>query len=1498
MTRSRPGGPARLPESGSGAELTPLEIADALWLWAQVGRGEPPAPAVVADGLGPPAPDRADAGEPARAGRRPHSRPPATGAGDATGPDGPAAADPAGPQAGGRPPDGGELAAEWAEPAGRVVVARPAGGRLGRELAQPALPVAADLRALRRALRPLRRLVDSAREETLDEEATAERLVQEPFWLPAFRPVPERLWEIVLVVDASPSMTVWLDTVRDLSAALERLGVFRDVRLRRLVARPASPGPPCLQNTQGSGAAVPGELLEPSGRRIVWVLTDAVAPSWRDGRMSAVLWSWARVQPVAVVDVLPQRLWRRSGLRTEPLRMKAADPGASFARPQWSFEDDVAQLLGAGAGTSRTGGAGRAVPVPVLELNERWLAPWAALVAGQPGWTRVPAILADPDRRCPVDAGNGLGDAPDVDGDPEQAGPADRVQRFRALASPPAFAAATHLAAVPLNLAVLRLVQEMVGADTAALSEIFLGDLIRAVGPEHDLAAADRMTFDFESGVREELLECGRRSDTRRMLRAVGGLLGPRIPALRDLNRVVDDPDAVPAGPVADDDRRYVQIEQLALSALSGRYLARSRALRALVGAPAGVDGARAGGGAESGPVHPATASIHDMTTGEYPRVPVPLKAPEQSPNPPARAGGATFQNHPEGGGSYVSSITADHAVGGLERSAFPAVWGNVPPRNPNFTGRRELLQFLHERLHEGTTAVLPEAVHGMGGVGKSQLAVEYVYRSQADYDVIWWIPSERPAQISLALTELAQRLGLPVGIEANTAVPAVLEALRTGQPYKNWLLIFDNAEDPKVVRDFFPAGGGNGRILVTSRNPQWANAARSLEVNVFTREESKELLRRRGPVLDDADAERLAEALGDLPLAIEQAATWRAETGMPADEYLRLFDEKRTEMLGTDPPVDYEVPVAAAWNVSLDQLVVKDPAAARLLQVCSFFAPEPISRQLFAAARNQSIVPELDGALRDPIKLNRALREVNRYALARIDHRTNSIQMHRLVQAVLVGRMTPAERETMRHGAHKLLAAGDPNEPASSHFWSRYAEIYPHLVASGAIDCREPYVRELVLNEAKYLYHWGDHEGSRQLSQKIYERWRSWAGDDDPLTLKVASWLAWINFVVGRYPEAAELNALVYETHRRLAGEDDEDTLEALGNVAADRRVQGEFAEAQRLSEAVYRGLVASVGEDDPSALNAAHNLAVSLRLSGEFQRAAELDQDTWARKVQIFGEDHELSLITLEGLVIDRRELGDYLGARRTQEDILARYRMLVKDEDHPRMLGASRLLAVVSRRAGDHAAALELSREVLRRLVRRYNPDYPAALAAALNLSMDLRHSGDLAGALAQCQDTEARFRRIYGADHPHALAALVNLAITYRLAGDAESAHDTDAAALEGFRRRLGENHPSTLVCSVNLASDLYAKGEFAQARRHDEKTVDRCREILGDRHPSTLACVANLALDLRALDESAQAESLHAQTVAALTEALGEDHPATRAASAWVRSDCDIDPMPL
>ncbi|HET8659607.1 MAG TPA: FxSxx-COOH system tetratricopeptide repeat protein [Micromonosporaceae bacterium] len=827
----------------------------------------------------------------------------------------------------------------------------------------------------------------------------------------------------------------------------------------------------------------------------------------------------------------------------------------------------------------------------------------------------------------------------------------------------------------------------------------------------------------------------------------------------------------------------------------------------------------------------------------------------------------------------------------------LPQVWGNVPPRNPNFTGREVLLRDLHDRLAvEREAAVLPHAIHGMGGVGKSQLAIEYVHRHRGDYDLVWWIPAEQPGQILSALTALAHRLALDVRDEANTAVPAVRETLSTGStPYQNWLLVFDNAEALSEVRPYFPTGGA-GRILVTSRNPEWAEVARSLEVDVFTRTESKTFLTKRTPELTEEEADRLAEALGDLPLAVEQAAAWRVATGMSVDEYLRLLEEKRIELLelGTSP--NYELSVAAAWNVSLDELEQVNAGALQLLQICSFFAPEPISRDLFAGS-SVPITDPLDETLDDPIRLARAIRDIQRYALAKFDHRNGTLQIHRLVQAVLVGRMDEERQEVTRRGAHILLANGDPKNPAFPGYWARYRALRPHVTVSKAVMSPDKRVHRLVFNMLKFLYYWGDHEGCAEFAREVHEQRQADLGNDHEHTLDVAKWRAWILWVLGSFKEAAQINKDSLNLYRARFGESDEGTLDAMTRVAADLRTAGDFAGALALDRETVERCRRELGEDDPATLRAAHHLGVSLRQVGAFAEAWEMDSDTYRRRSAVLGENSSDALATLNDSTMDLREGGDYREARALQEDVYERF-VKVFGPENPATTRAGRNLAVARRKAGDHDGARKLAEEALGRFRVRYGDDYPDTMATALNLAIDLRQTGDLEGARELGVQTLQRYVKVFGEGHPHTLTARANLAIVLRLLGNVNGAYKSNVETLEALHARLGPDHPISLVCATNLASDLYAHGEHQAAYERDVDTLDRSRRALGEDHPSTLASALNLALDLHALGRVHEADKIHADTMARFRRVLGAKHPATLNALQSIRADCDMDPMPL
>jgi tetratricopeptide (TPR) repeat protein len=1474
-----------MPDPTAGEpDLTWTELGDGLWLVAAInGTATPvprPAERPARPGGSPPDPieDRRQGPEPApRDSDEPELVPAAGGSGPAPDP----------------PVDDREWLTEQAAGNGGLLAPEPGAGRADAELAgvatAPTLPGAAQLV---RALRPFKRKVASKSEADveLDEERTAEEAALSGMWLPITRRRRDRWLDLTLVIDSTPSMALWTPTVNAFVRLVERVGAFRSVRVRLLETGKTGPeeggavvGPTLRGGTADAPARGPGELIGSTGRSLLLLVTDGVSDAWHRDLVSPMLARWGRAMPVAIVHLLPHRLWSRGGMGVRQTVLTPPGP----LRPNGTYDVRSADaLLDPEEAEELTAGA---VPVPVLELQDRWLGWWASLVTGVGGVARKAAVVLARDEPRPADADTG---------ERVERSAREKVQQFHSSASPPAFRLATLLAAVPVDVGVARTLQaELVpGSGPDHLAEVFTSGLLERA---RDGTPWDRAQWEFAGHVRQLLLRGARRSDTAHAVISASRRFGDQKPVLVRLQAALAAPDATPDPVLPAATPAEIALERDLMRALSGPYLSRADRLESRI---AGIG--QLGDRTTNIPAVSDTMSqeLKPMGSSSEPESVVRPDAGTVDISPPSSEAPPALR-------TQVVREVADMTSRSVRRSGdeAPPVWGVVPPKNPNFTGRRELLDQLGERLGAGTTAVLPAALHGMGGIGKTQMAVEYIYRHLQDYDIVWWIQATQPTQIRKSLTELAQHLRLPGADEAITAVPAVREALRLGRPYRRWLLVFDSAEDPDMVRPFFPVDGP-GQILVTSRNPGWAGIARPLEVAVFQRDESKNLLSLRRSGLADEDSDLIAEKLGDLPLAVEQAAAWLAETGMPAEEYLRLFDEKVTEILDTSAPRDYEVSVAAAWNVSFDELSSRSPAAHQLLQVCAFFAPEPISRSLFAGVRGISVAPELDSALRDPMRLGRAIRDINRYGLAKIDHRSDTLLLHRLVQLVLRNRMGEQDRMELRHGAHLLLANLDPNDPAAPQTWPRYQEILPHIHDTELTQCTDPWVRQLVINLFKFLYHWGDHQGALALAERAVKAWttdreeRLARGEEpveDPPLLELAASerLAFFYWVVGRYDEAAEVAKETRGRYLEAVGPDSEETLSAQLTYALILKARGDFAEARNRNREIYEKARGLFGDDDPTTLLAAHELIVALLLTGEYEEARNLAHETYTRRAEIFGYDNVRTIGTQVLHVLARRELGDYPWARIEMERIAERAEQLYGG-DSVGTLRRRYFQSVACRKDGDHDTALELSTDALRRFRDRYGDSHPNAMACALGHSIDLRHAQQFAAARELGEKVFDLYRENLGEDHPHTLSAALDLGVTLRLSGDPASARVNDERSLAKFRENVGEDHPLTIVCGINVASDLFALGRAAEAAELDADLLDRARQVLGDDHPTTLAVQLNRSLDLRSLSQTAEADPLYDDVLTRYRMVLGENHPGTVSASRGVRADCDIDPMPM
>ena len=857
--------------------------------------------------------------------------------------------------------------------------------------------------------------------------------------------------------------------------------------------------------------------------------------------------------------------------------------------------------------------------------------------------------------------------------------------------------------------------------------------------------------------------------------------------------------------------------------------------------------------------------------------------------------------------------------------SAGSRILGDIPIRNRNFTGRLELLDQLEVALRTGsTTSVLPPTLGGLGGVGKTQLVIEYVHRHLDQYDLVWWIPAEQTATVLTALTQLAERLGLPVAEDQQETARTVLNWLAGSD--REWLLVYDNADDPSTLSQLLPSTGGH--VIVTTRIEEWSRIGVAIEVDVFHRRESIELLTNRtgepagNPTITEAEADELADRLGDLPLALEQAAAWYLVTGMPIREYIDLLEDRIKDLLDEGKPADYPLTVAAFVAVAVEKLRAADEAAAQMFSLFAYLGGEPVRQSLLRHGSNADVAEPLRTALGDPIRTSRIVRDLRRYGLAKAVDRPASatspmyadrsprLQVHRLVQRVLRDTLAPDEQRLTLRNVQSLLTAANPGDPDDVGEFERQREMGPHLLPADMINSGTSMGRQVVLDHSRFLYLSGDYENSRTLADLASTAWAADTSDaelgpDGQQTLLARAQVANATRALGDSDAAAAILHEVYERFRanpRL-GPTHVYTLITGNQVGHDMRIRGRYHDAlafDRESVTLHRQVF---GEGGSYTLRAIGNLAVDHRLIGEFAEALKLDNDIAGHWADVGGLDVSV-LRAYMNVAHDHYGLGNYRAALGVLEQWLPVQERLL-GQRHGLVLMSERTHAVTLRKVGRLEQAVEVMRTNYERTANRFNPNHEFSVAAGMSLANALRQSGRLDEATAYMSDALSRYRSNFGPDHPLTLAAQVNDAIMRRAGGDETGARHIDRETYGLLRQVLGEDHPYTICAGTSLATSL------AMAREH-RAALELSREMLrlsrradtggaeargGADHPYVLMRAINLSYDLLATGAEQESETLYQDSLERLRWALGGDHPEVGLAQERRRLEGDIEPPP-
>jgi tetratricopeptide (TPR) repeat protein len=618
----------------------------------------------------------------------------------------------------------------------------------------------------------------------------------------------------------------------------------------------------------------------------------------------------------------------------------------------------------------------------------------------------------------------------------------------------------------------------------------------------------------------------------------------------------------------------------------------------------------------------------------------------------------------------------------------LPETICNVPyARNPFFTGRTEILDGIRGALEATSTIAVTQAISGLGGIGKTQTTVEYAYRYRDNYEAIFWVIADNEATITSAYAEIARLLNLPeaMSLDQNRIVETVRHWFET---HDKWLLIMDNADTPSLVRRFLPLSP-LGHILITSRaqNLDMLGIPRALDLQELSPDEALEfLLKRTGR--EDTDvperqaAANLAEELGWLPLALEQAGAYIAAHQARFEDYLVSFERRQLELLEASPPIvgDYPRSVSTTWSLNFDEIDQVNAAAADLLRVSTFLSPDSIPLELItegASETGRALSAALAQVQEDPVVMNTVLEPLIRYSLIRRDIESNTYSVHRLVQDTV---KTAMDDESRRIWALRAVRAINFVFPSASYAtWPLCDRLLPHSVKAAKLvddfDFQYADSGNFLNGVASYLRMIGDFGEAERLHLQGLAIAERDLGPDDPSVATHLNNLALVYIDQYMYSKAEPLLVHALNISENAHGADNSELALPYNNLGTFYVRWSQYAEArpllQKAQPLLEKALELEKNSSEPEEFFYAlilNNMAELYLGFGDYDKAELLCRTGLEIRERVDNpEKTGLSYITLASILLKK---GEYDRSEEYFKLALAN-RETVYGSDHPELI-----------------------------------------------------------------------------------------------------------------------------------------------------------------------------------------------------------------------------------